>query len=81
MLLCLQRKPRKCFKRHRLVESESAFHADILYVCSSFTKLKSDHSVFASNFKIKQSNLDKKLLMLHVAYVASLFGSCLKCSG
>ncbi len=35
-----------------------SFHADIFFVYSSFTKLKSDHSVFASNFEMIQSNLD-----------------------
>ncbi len=73
VLLCLQRKR---FKRHLLAESEyhSArllflFHADIFYVYSSFTKLKSDHSVFASNFEIIQSILDLKPLMLHVCSI------------
>ncbi len=77
-LLCLQQKPRKRFKRHLLAETESAshsarllflFHADIFYVYSSFTKLKSNHSVFASNFEIIQSNLDYKLLVLHVCSI------------
>ncbi len=67
---------RKRFKRLLLAESEyhSArllflFHADIFYVYSSFTKLKSDHSVFASNFEIIQSILDLKPLMLHVCSI------------
>ncbi len=50
----LQRKPRKRLKRHLLAESESASHSvrHILF--------------FASNFEIIRSNLDYKLLVLHV---------------
>ncbi len=34
-----------------------------------------DHSVFASNFEIIQSNLDKKNAYVACMYAASLFGS------
>ncbi len=62
----------KRFKRHLLAESESAshsarllFHFMQIFLCiSSFTKLKSDHSVFASNFEIIQSNCLYNLIHL-----------------
>ncbi len=57
-----------------------SIHADIFHVYSSFTKLISEHSVFASNFEIIQSNLDYKLLMLHVCSIF-VWRLCLKCSG
>ncbi len=41
-----------------IVTEYVSFHAEIIYVYSSFTKLKSDHFVFASNFEMIQSNLD-----------------------
>ncbi len=44
--------------------SSVSLHSDIFYAHSSFTKLKSDHSGFASNLEIIPSDLNKKLLML-----------------
>ncbi len=40
-----------------------------IFFMYSFTELKSNHSVFASNFEIIRSNFDKKLLMLHVCSI------------
>ncbi len=77
-LLCLQQKPRKRLKRHLLAETESATRsARLLFLMQiffmySFPKMKSNHFVFASNFEIIQSNLDKKLLMLHVCSIFDL---------
>ncbi len=78
-LLCLQRKPRKCFERHLLADSESASHsarAAVSVLCRfffmySFTKLKEDHYVFVSNFEIIQSNL------LKTAHIACMEHLCL----
>jgi len=44
--MCLHRKPWKGLKRHLLAESEST------------SLVSQNHSVFASNFEIIQSNLD-----------------------
>jgi len=65
-------------KRHLLSQIEFAlsFSLSAVFVlcryvlCSDFTKLKSDHSVFALNLEIIQSSLNQKqLLMLHVCSI------------